>query len=208
MSIFDWADTITETPSAAPLPAAEGLTPDGTVLASSGCTGAVGTNTQVQPAGLGQLSSPAVPAAPVLSFIAHGTPGPQGSKSGRVAPNGVDVIMRESSKKVAPWRKAVREAAQRALPPGWVLLDEPIELVMVFTLHKGSSIPKRRRHPAVYPDLSKLARSTEDALTGVVWKDDSRIVRYRELAKRYPLEGPNALNFPGVVVRIYTISAT
>lgn len=169
-----------------------GLTPDGT-SSPSGQTGSA--------ARCGEVSA----AAPVLTVIAHGTPGPQGSKDTWVADDG-KARTRESSKKVKPWRKAVREAAQRALPLGWTLLDEPLEVEMVFTLQKGVSIPKRRRHPAVYPDLSKLARSTEDALTGVVWKDDARVVRYRNLAKCYPLEGRDALNFPGVVVRIYRIT--
>lgn len=140
---------------------------------------------------------------PVLTVIAHGTPGPQGSKSGWLAPNGTDVLMRESSKKVKPWRRVVRETAQRTLPADWALLDDALELEMVFTLHRGKTV--KRAHPTVYPDLSKLARSTEDALTGVVWTDDARIVRYRNLAKHYPLDGNDALTYPGVVIRVYRI---
>jgi Holliday junction resolvase RusA-like endonuclease len=30
--------------------------------------------------------------------------------------------------------------------------------------------------PIVRPDLTKLLRSTEDAMTGIVWHDDSQIV--------------------------------
>jgi Holliday junction resolvase RusA-like endonuclease len=144
-------------------------------------------------------------AEPILVVIAHGTPGPQGSKNAW-ADKGGNVRVRESSKKVKPWRRGVREAAELAVPADWQLLDEPIELEMVFTLRKPTSAPKRRRTwPAVYPDLSKLARSTEDALTGVVWKDDARIVRYRNLAKTYPLEGVDALTYPGVVVRVFRL---
>jgi Holliday junction resolvase RusA-like endonuclease len=31
-------------------------------------------------------------------------------------------------------------------------------------------------HPTVKPDLTKLLRAVEDALTGVVWRDDSQII--------------------------------
>ena len=57
--------------------------------------------------------------------------------------------------------------------------------------------------PATIPDLSKLARSTEDALkdAGVI-RDDSLIVEYRRLAKVYAGEDPDALSTPGVLVRI------
>src|ERR1035441_4214633 len=46
-------------------------------------------------------------------------------------------------------------------------------------------------------NLSKLVRSTEDALTDAgAWDDDARIVECRS-GKRYPGEGPDALDVPG-----------
>lgn len=38
--------------------------------------------------------------------------------------------------------------------------------------------------PIVRPDLLKLARAVEDALSGVLWKDDSQVV-VEVLRKRY-----------------------
>lgn len=129
----------------------------------------------------------------------YGIPGPQGSK--RHVGNGV---MLESSKKVKPWRELVHSAALEARkscvgivePP----LDVPLMVRMVFTLPKPQSAPKRRRtHPCRTPDLSKLARSTEDALTTAgLWRDDARVVEYTRLAKVYPGEDPEALSSPGV----------
>ena len=53
------------------------------------------------------------------------------------------------------------------------------------------------------PDLSKLARSTEDALTAAgIWTDDARVVEYGLLAKRYPNEGRGSLEAPGVLITI------
>ena len=77
---------------------------------------------------------------------------------------------------------------------------------MVFTLPKPKSAPKRRQtFPATKPDLSKLARSTEDAISDSgLWPDDARVVEYISLAKRYPGEGVDALDRPGCVVKIWT----
>jgi crossover junction endodeoxyribonuclease RusA len=79
---------------------------------------------------------------------------------------------------------------------------------MVFTLPKPSSAPKRTRTwPMRYPDLSKLLRSTEDALTTAgVWADDARVIEYRHLAKVYPGEHPDALDAPGAVIRVWRLN--
>lgn len=146
---------------------------------------------------------------PVLTVIVFGSPAPQGSKSFKGLRNG-KAIMLESSKHVKPWRDAVRADAilARQQVPGWAPLDVPLELEMVFTVPKPASAPRRRRTwPDRMPDLSKLCRSTEDALKDAgVYRDDARIVRYRDLAKVYPGEDPNALESPGVLIRIWPLT--
>lgn len=160
---------------------------------------------------------------PDFAVEVHGVPGPQGSKSekGRL-PNGRARLV-ESSKKVKPWRHDVQAAAREAIDAmpspaepgdfedaaGWTALDGPLVVSMVFTLRKPQSAPKRRRTwPDRYPDLSKLARSTEDALKdeGVI-VDDARIVEYARLAKVFPGEDPDSLRVPGVLVRIWRMEA-
>ena len=137
----------------------------------------------------------------MVQITVYGEPGPQGSK--RHVGNGV---MIESSKKVKPWREAVVYAAREAMR-GWPALTGPIVLRMVFTVRKPKSAPKRRRtFPATKPDLSKLARSTEDAMTTAgVYEDDARIVEYARLAKVYPMEDPDALDVPGVRITVHKI---
>ena len=139
----------------------------------------------------------------MIEFIVYGTPGPQGSK--RHVGNGV---MIESSKKVKPWREAVVYAAREAMA-GRPALQGPIVLEMIFTVRKPVSAPKRRRiWPATKPDLSKYARSTEDAMTTAgVWKDDGQVVEYARLAKVFPLEDPAALDVPGVRVSVRVLEA-
>lgn len=159
-----------------------------------------------------ELALPAAPpssAGPAFGFTAEtreelrivvaGTPGPQGSKrhvgKGR---------MIESSRKVKPWRVAVATAAAgliATLGPDWKPLDVPLRVRMVFTLRRPLR-PKASR-PDRTPDLSKLLRSTEDALTGLVWKDDARIVEYERAAKVYAgSDDPEALDEPGAFIVI------
>lgn len=140
----------------------------------------------------------------MIELTVYGLPAPQGSK--RHVGRG---IMIESSKNVKPWREAVKYAALELRedgPHGAALprpMSGPLYVAMIFTLPKPKSAPKSRTiYPDRKPDLSKLIRSTEDALTDAgVWEDDARVVEV-VAAKRYPGEGKDALRTPGAVIRI------
>lgn len=155
--------------------------------------------------------------APVLTVVAYGTPGPQGSKKGRAVYRGRGaereftgkIAMQESSAKVRPWRERVETAALKALGPAaaalglprWQALDGPLVAEFAFSLVRGPSV--RRPHHTVYPDLSKLIRSTEDALTTAgVWADDARVVGYHAPRKLYAGD-VGALAEPGALIRIW-----
>jgi len=134
-------------------------------------------------------------------LVAYGTPAPQGSKSfkGRGA-NGKGVMV-ESSKKVKPWREDVKQAGLAAREAGAPCLDGPIAVRMIFTLARPKTAPKRRGHPDRTPDLSKLCRSTEDAITTCgLWADDARVVDFTRLAKVWTGYDDEALPMPGVIV--------
>ena len=131
-----------------------------------------------------------------------GLPAPQGSKRLIGHTKMGRGILVESSAKVKPWREAVKYAALDALTMGAPLVG-PVDVQMVFTLPKPKSAPRRRQiWPDKRPDLSKLVRSTEDALSDAgVWEDDARVVRC-VAAKVFPGEHPDALGMPGAVIRI------
>lgn len=136
----------------------------------------------------------------------YGRPAPQGSK--RHVGHG---RMIESSKALAPWREDVKNTAIRAFTLNGALLPSltgPLDVLMAFTLPKPQSAPKTRRTwPDRKPDLSKLVRAVEDALTDAgVWTDDARVVRLYA-TKSYPSEGPHALDRPGVAVSVYEVPA-
>jgi Holliday junction resolvase RusA-like endonuclease len=162
----------------------------------------------------------------MLVITVYGTPAPQGSKQGRPIYKGKGkdrvftgkVAQVESSAKVTPWRDSVTAAAVEAMGDGHLLIERPVRVEMIFTLKRPKSRPSwwppgepwsksMPMRPAGYPDVSKLARSTEDALTAAgVWADDGRVVEYGRLAKVYPGEDPDALGVPGAVIRVWELS--
>ncbi len=105
----------------------------------------------------------------------------QVSVSGRPAPQGSKVRtqygMREASKYVKPWRDAVEKAAKEAMSEDYTPFDGPVRLTVTFFIDRPAK-SKWGRYPAGTPDLSKLVRSTEDALTSAgVWVDDALVVK-------------------------------
>lgn len=118
-----------------------------------------------------------------LEIVVVGTPAPQGSK--RHVGHGV---MIESSKLVKPWRQDVRAAAIEALEAGGPTFPTgPVSLAVTFRVARPKGHYRTGKHaallrdsapvwPAVKPDVSKLVRATEDALTEAgVWRDDAQV---------------------------------
>lgn len=130
---------------------------------------------------------------PIYDFTVEGTPAPQGSKQGFVRGGKVSLV--EVSKRVKPWRAAV-EAAAIIAADGAPALDAPLLLEVTFYMQAPQK--QVRPYPSVRPDLSKLVRSTEDALvTAGMLADDSRIIITLS-DKEY---GP----IPGARIRIYAL---
>jgi Holliday junction resolvase RusA-like endonuclease len=159
----------------------------------------------------------AADAAPALVIVVHGIPGPQGSKTHKGGGR-----MVESSAKVKPWRVAVVEAAVEARQKveGFQPIAGAVALSMTFTVARtkghfgtgrnaGVLRPSAPRRPAVRPDLSKLVRATEDALTtALVYRDDAQVVDYCGLGKWYETEHgtvPDVLDSPGCVIRVWAL---
>jgi crossover junction endodeoxyribonuclease RusA len=101
----------------------------------------------------------------------YGIPAPQGSKT-----IGAHGGLYESSKKVAPWRKAVAEAV--ALLGDVEQFTTPVVIAVRFYLPRPRSV--KRLYPSVPPDLDKLQRSLGDGLSidSTILADDSLIIRW------------------------------
>lgn len=126
----------------------------------------------------------------MVAFFVPGIPQPGGSKRGFVNPKTKRVIITEDAKRNKPWRASVQAFALEACAGG--PLSGPLCLRVTFVLprpkcHFGSgrnaavvrdSAPV---YPAKKPDTTKLLRSTEDALTGIVWHDDAQVVEQHVL---------------------------
>ncbi len=141
-----------------------------------------------------------------------GLPAPQGSKR-FLGTRGGKGVMVESSKAVKPWRESVKWAALEALEKYSLSVGRhcsgaligPVSMEVTFTLPRPRKYSSAKHHgvrPSSKPDLSKLVRSTEDALSDAgAWEDDARVTEC--LARKvYPGQHADALSVPGAVIRI------
>lgn len=129
----------------------------------------------------------------MIRFHVPGTPRPKGSK--RHVGRGVMV---ESSKHLPEWRSRVALAAQAArrtrsgapIPHGAAIR---VDMTFTFLRPKGHYGTGRNAgtvkasaptHHTVKPDIDKLERAILDALTGVLWEDDSQVIAVTK-HKRY-----------------------
>jgi len=133
----------------------------------------------------------------VISFSVLGIAQTAGSK--RAFPfkrkdGRLGVAVSDANPRSKDWKASVAWAAREAVGLGFVPLRCPLEVEFTFhrtrpQAHKvGKAGPNKgwREHPFPNgrPDVLKLARACEDALTGVVWHDDSQIVT-ETLRKRW-----------------------
>lgn len=130
-----------------------------------------------------------------IRLTVFGTAKPQGSKSAFVIKGTTRVRMVEGGpgadrEAFKSWREAVAtEGRSWQATHGQALLDEPLGLTAIFHLPKPSSAPKWKLWARGRPDVDKLARAVLDALTGVLWVDDSRVVSLH-VQKPYAIDGP------------------
>lgn len=101
--------------------------------------------------------------------------------------------MVEQSPNLKPWREAVRQEALKAGAP-MALGPVFVELLFRFARpkshfnSKGLLKPNAPTHVITKPDIDKIERSVLDALTGVLFKDDSQVCRVVAI-KSYCMEG-------------------
>jgi Holliday junction resolvase RusA-like endonuclease len=162
-----------------------------------------------------------------IVITVHGQPAPQGSKRAFAVrgkggvPTGRVAVIESSHDRVKSWRAAVIDAVLSAdLRAQTWPLDGPLRIGVVFALPRpkghfgtGKNAGQLRdsapRFPVGVPDLSKLLRATEDALTDAgVWRDDSQVVAYSRLEKVYAGHyGDHVLTGPGAMITITALGA-
>lgn len=143
-----------------------------------------------------------------LSFTVLGKPQPAGSKRAfAIRKGGVptgQIAVTDANAKSKPWQQQVKLAAREAVASSpaalqWTstgpVLEGPLSFSMTFYTsrpksHYGTGKNAGRLKdsapalPTSKPDVTKLVRGVEDALTGVVWRDDSQVTD-QSACKRY-----------------------
>jgi crossover junction endodeoxyribonuclease RusA len=118
-----------------------------------------------------------------MIFTVNGTPAAQGSKRAFVI--GGKAVMVDADKKLKPWRQAVTDAAAAARGDDPLFMG-PVRVRVRFVFPRPKSHYGTGRNAEVLknsapayvatrPDVDKLLRAVFDALTGVVFKDDSQV---------------------------------
>jgi Holliday junction resolvase RusA-like endonuclease len=131
----------------------------------------------------------------VVCFTVYDTPKPGGSKKAIFRKGMKHPAVVEDCSKNKDWRASVKAAALEALGGRPDPLLGPVMISVTFYMPrplghyrsgdraKGlkANAPDR---PTTKPDTTKLFRSTEDALTGILWADDAEITT-QVIRKRY-----------------------
>lgn len=108
-----------------------------------------------------------------LTFFVPGLPSPQGSKN--AYRRGQKIVLVESSKKVKPWRDTVSQVARFVCKRP---IDGAVTVSVHFVMPRTKAMRDKPAPPMVQkPDLDKMLRAVNDALTGIAYADDSQIVR-------------------------------
>lgn len=124
-----------------------------------------------------------------VHFVVHGQPRPAGSKKAYVV--GGRAIVVDANPASKPWKQEVTSAAlaelfgEMLVEPSLPLFpDGAVFLRMRFTLkrpktHRRADGTLKTDAPHFHtnrPDALKLARAVEDALSGVVYRDDAQTI--------------------------------
>lgn len=101
---------------------------------------------------------------------------PQGKGSMRAfTPKGWNrPILTSTNKGLKAWEQTVAAAAQ-SVASGTLILGA-VSVAVTFYFSRPKSLPKKITRHVRRPDLDKLIRGATDALTNVIWKDDSQVV--------------------------------
>lgn len=118
-----------------------------------------------------------------ISFDVLGTPQTQGSTKAFVVAGKARVTHTKRAA-LMDWRSDIARAAQESADGLFVPRGVPVVLSAIFRLQRPKSAPKRVTSPTTKPDGDKLARALFDALSGVLWVDDSQVVKH-QIEKRY-----------------------
>ena len=110
-----------------------------------------------------------------FEFEVLGTPVPQGSMRAFL-PKGWDrPIITSDNKKLKAWRAQVSQMAVLLWNHKPLPRTIPIKLFLTFYFLRPKS--NKDVHKTTKPDVDKLCRAILDSLTGIVYEDDSQVIK-------------------------------
>lgn len=115
-----------------------------------------------------------------IEFTIYGNPIPKARARTVRLKNGMTTTY--TPKKTESWEDMIRLQILKHKPEK--LIDGAMALKATFFLQRGKSIPKKREYPETKPDLDNLLKCLTDAMEGIIYTNDSRIVD-EAVGKRY-----------------------
>ena len=120
----------------------------------------------------------------MISFTVPGVAQPAGSKRAFAHKTTGRIVVVDDAKGSRRWKSDVAKVARNHVRAP---LDGPVKLEVLFVMPRPKSHFGTGRNacvlkssapawPAVKPDTTKLLRAVEDALNGVIWRDDAQVV--------------------------------
>jgi len=143
----------------------------------------------------------------MIEFFVPGIPVPKGSAKAFVV-KGRAIVTQDNGAKQKPWASAISFTAKHQMGAERPFAG-PIAISLLFIMPrpkghygsgKNSAVVKESspQHHVTKPDLDKLIRCVKDALTGVVWGDDSQVCEITLARKTYETTSRG----PGVKIQV------
>lgn len=110
-----------------------------------------------------------------LSFTVYGVAQPQGSAKAFMPKGARFPVVTSDNPQLKGWRHLVAAEASRSLNGAGLNMHGPVSVDAHFYLPRPKALGKRAKPHITRPDADKLARGVLDALTGVIWRDDSQV---------------------------------
>ena len=134
---------------------------------------------------------PLVDTLDTVTIDVRGIAQPKGSTRAFNIPGLKAPVITSANPKLKDWQHAVQRAAGLKCRQ---VLTGPILVTIAFQLPRPKS-RKKTRHHTTKPDLDKLIRAINDALTGTAYRDDSQITAIQ--ASKHYCDGDE---LPGCVI--------
>lgn len=133
----------------------------------------------------------------MVRLVVWGKAEPGGSKKAVTIPGRRYSQIVDANAKAKGWQTTIAKVARVEMMVR-ERLEGPLGMKVEFVLERPKSV--KRPSPSVRPDVLKLTRPLEDALTGIVYEDDGQIT-YEVLSKRYARDGEK----PHAVITVWRL---